>query len=189
MFVFLPLAFANTVDLDGGWSPWSKLQTPCTKSPEDSTLVHCEGGVRIRYRSCTMPVPQGPEGEPCQGSDIKYEPCNTHPCQLPEDHLWSSWSSCSKTCGRGISKRHTMCGNIRSKYLKTTDVDETIDTTTVAAEADDATTTVAAEDDHDTTTAATELEYEEKCRKNQVTFCFVRLESINIHIRSLIAVC
>ena len=45
-------------DQDGGWSPWSKLETPCQKSSEDNTLVVCNGGVRIRYRSCTMPVPQ-----------------------------------------------------------------------------------------------------------------------------------
>ena len=51
---------------NGGWSPWSKLQTPCQISEENTNLVECGGGVRIRYRSCTMPVPQGPLGETTQ---------------------------------------------------------------------------------------------------------------------------
>ena len=55
---------------DGNWSPWSKLQTPCQKSQEDDSLVHCGGGVRIRYRSCTNPVPAD-DGKPCEGSDFK----------------------------------------------------------------------------------------------------------------------
>ena len=45
-------------DQDGGWSPWSKIETPCQISPIDTSPVLCNGGVRIRYRSCTMPVPQ-----------------------------------------------------------------------------------------------------------------------------------
>ena len=47
-----------TFDLDGGWSPWGKLETPCVKNAISSELAKCNGGVRIRYRSCSMPVPQ-----------------------------------------------------------------------------------------------------------------------------------
>ena len=56
IFPYLIFAF----DLDGGWSPWGKLETPCVKGfgSISSVLVKCNGGVRIRYRSCTMPVPQ-----------------------------------------------------------------------------------------------------------------------------------
>ena len=63
IFPYLIFAF----DLDGGWSPWGKLETPCVKGypPSkngfgsiSSVLAKCNGGVRIRYRSCTMPVPQ-----------------------------------------------------------------------------------------------------------------------------------
>ena len=43
-------------------------------APKDTEdLVECGGGVRVRYRSCSMPVPQGPLGQPCQGDDFKYE--------------------------------------------------------------------------------------------------------------------
>ena len=58
---------------NGGWSPWSKLQTPCQINKDTEDLVECGGGVRVRYRSCSMPVPQGPLGQPCQGDDFKYE--------------------------------------------------------------------------------------------------------------------
>jgi hypothetical protein len=101
---------------DGGWSPWSKLETPCQKSSNDTTLQDCGGGVRIRYRSCTMPVPQGIDSKPCGGEESKYESCNLHRCMLPEGFLWSSWSKCTAFCGRGTRLRHTLCGNVRSKY-------------------------------------------------------------------------
>ena len=55
------------------------------------------------------------QGQPCNGENVKYEACNVHACQLPNTHLWSEWSLCSKICGRGYRKRHTMCGNIRRK--------------------------------------------------------------------------
>ena len=106
------LAFSQ----DGGWSAWSKIQTPCIKSETNQTVTLCGGGVRIRYRSCTLPVPQG-EGKYCEGDDTKYDKCNEFPCQLPEEYLWSAWSKCSKTCGRGIRKRYTMCGSIRKKPM------------------------------------------------------------------------
>ena len=48
---------------NGGWSPWSKLQTPCQISEENTNLVECGGGVRIRHRSCSNPVAQGPLGK------------------------------------------------------------------------------------------------------------------------------
>ena len=37
-------------DINGGWSPWSRVGTPCSKK--------CGGGKMSRKRSCTNPVPQ-----------------------------------------------------------------------------------------------------------------------------------
>ena len=139
---------------DGGWSAWSKLQTPCIKSPLNQSLVSCGGGVRIRYRSCTLPVPQG-DGEFCQGQDTKYEKCNGHPCQLPQEYLWSEWSKCSKVCGRGIRKRYTMCGNVRRKPMSslvdTVDLTTEVTTTIMDESVTEVTTT---ESDVDTTTTS-----------------------------------
>ena len=36
--------------VDGGWSPWSNVATPCNAT--------CGGGKMIRRRSCTNPTPQ-----------------------------------------------------------------------------------------------------------------------------------
>ena len=139
---------------DGGWSAWSKLQTPCIKSPLNQSLVSCGGGVRIRYRSCTLPVPQG-DGKFCQGQDTKYEKCNEHPCQLPQEYLWSEWSKCSKVCGRGIRKRYTMCGNVRRKPMSslvdTDDLTTEVTTTILDESVTEVTTT---ESDMDTTTTS-----------------------------------
>ncbi len=141
------LAFSQ----DGSWSPWSKLETPCQHSENNSALIACGGGVRIRYRSCTNPVPQGPLGQPCQGSDFTYEPCNTHPCVLPEDFMWSEWSQCSKSCGKGFMTRHSMCGNLRSKHshlqklIENGSNDSTEDETVGTTESSDETTTLEAD--------------------------------------------
>ena len=91
--------------IDGGWSPWSKIVTPCHVKANENVRVDCGGGVRKRFRSCTHPVPQG-RGRSCEerldwdsedreAVDNNY-PCNTHPCQLPGVLLWSEWSQCTK---------------------------------------------------------------------------------------------
>lgn len=54
---------AVSVTIHGGWSPWSKLETDCVKLDETTgavveTNVLCGGGVKIKTRSCTNPVPQ-----------------------------------------------------------------------------------------------------------------------------------
>lgn len=65
-------------DLDGGWSPWSSMATPCSKS--------CGGGINHRVRSCTHPVPSG-AGALCTAEDNtekevewKTYDCNTQSC-------------------------------------------------------------------------------------------------------------
>ena len=50
----------RTITINGGWSPWSTVATPCLR--EDlkgkQVLVTCGGGKMTRKRSCTNPVPQ-----------------------------------------------------------------------------------------------------------------------------------
>lgn len=148
------------IKIDGSWSPWSKIETICHEPGSPTTIVHCGGGVKARYRSCTMPTPQG-GGKNCVGDDLKYVPCNTHTCQLPPGLLWSSWSECSNPCGRGHRKRYTMCGNVRSKYS-----DE--DSNSNGPTTESPTTTLGPGNDNEPEVMPDiELEYEEKCKHNQ----------------------
>ncbi|XP_064091063.1 adhesion G-protein coupled receptor D1-like [Macrobrachium nipponense] len=100
-------AVTQTADVDGGWSPWSDMKTPCSKT--------CQGGTQTKVRSCTNPAPEG-NGKLCvkedktltAGAEWHTTPCNTQACWVNE---WSDWYNCSKVCGRGIKSRFAMCGN------------------------------------------------------------------------------
>ena len=47
----------GNVPIDGNWSPWSSVATPCIDKLTGDK-VECGGGVRLRYRSCTDPEPR-----------------------------------------------------------------------------------------------------------------------------------
>ncbi|KPP75388.1 A disintegrin and metalloproteinase with thrombospondin motifs 8-like, partial [Scleropages formosus] len=52
----------------GAWGPWGQ----CSRS--------CGGGVEFSNRECTAPEPQN-GGKYCEGQRVKYESCNTQPCE------------------------------------------------------------------------------------------------------------
>ena len=73
------------------WSDWS-LHGHCTKT--------CGGGTQTWVRTELMKASNG--GNPCQGSNIRSDPCNVQPCVV--NCQWSDWSlhgHCTKTCGGG----------------------------------------------------------------------------------------
>ena len=79
--------------INGGWSSWSA----CSKT--------CGGG--INTRTCNNPAPVG-SGLLCLKEDgsrglSETKACNTQACAI--NGGWSSWSSCSKTCGGGTRTR------------------------------------------------------------------------------------
>ncbi|EDO49968.1 predicted protein, partial [Nematostella vectensis] len=87
---------------DGGWSSWS-WWARCTKT--------CGGGVQARSRMCNKPSPRD-GGRTCPGKTVETRSCNSRDC--PIDGKWSSWSSwqtCSRTCGGGMRKRTRSCTN------------------------------------------------------------------------------
>lgn len=75
--------------ISGGWSEWSKCSTTC------------DG--REKTRTCTNPEPIN-GGKQCEGHSV--DDCHkNNSCLLAG--VWSSWSSCSKTCVDG--KRTRTC--------------------------------------------------------------------------------
>ena len=49
----------NMITINGGWSPWSTVATPCQRMVNGMKIdVTCGGGEMVRRRSCTNPEPQ-----------------------------------------------------------------------------------------------------------------------------------
>lgn len=49
----------NMITINGGWSPWSTVATPCMRKIDGVYQnVTCGGGEMTRRRSCTNPEPQ-----------------------------------------------------------------------------------------------------------------------------------
>ncbi|XP_076034804.1 putative adhesion G protein-coupled receptor E4P [Oratosquilla oratoria] len=100
------LQVVQPVDVDGGWSPWATLHTPCSRT--------CGGGEQLRFRSCSMPTPRE-NGQKCLMSDlINYgdeetskAPCNTQDCEKK----FAAWSNCSAICDKGTQTRVQVCGD------------------------------------------------------------------------------
>ncbi|XP_077969202.1 A disintegrin and metalloproteinase with thrombospondin motifs 9-like isoform X2 [Styela clava] len=84
----------NRVPTWNSWTPWIE----CSKT--------CGSGISTRYRSCKR------NGSPsnCVGKSTEVRYCKLMDCELePKWNAWAPWSKCSKTCGRGISRRDRSC--------------------------------------------------------------------------------
>lgn len=57
---------------DGAWSQWSSWSA-CSKT--------CSGGIQIRKRTCSNPIPQF-GGRRCLGDSKEEQRCNTTPCPI-----------------------------------------------------------------------------------------------------------
>uniref|UniRef100_A0A8C4WPB5 G-protein coupled receptors family 2 profile 1 domain-containing protein n=1 Tax=Eptatretus burgeri TaxID=7764 RepID=A0A8C4WPB5_EPTBU len=77
------------------WSEWSVCS------------VTCGQGSQVRIRACS-PALQGP---PCVGAIRERHPCMlSHICPAHGAwEVWTQWSLCSLTCGRGVRKRRRVC--------------------------------------------------------------------------------
>ncbi|XP_060604364.1 coadhesin-like isoform X2 [Ruditapes philippinarum] len=88
--------------VNGQWSQWSAW-SGCTASCGSD--AH-----RLRLRLCNNPEPKH-NGTYCVGPDRELSSCATScPVDGSWSH-WSTWSSCSHTCGNGIKNRHRTCSN------------------------------------------------------------------------------
>uniref|UniRef100_A0A8C7XLQ4 Adhesion G protein-coupled receptor B1b n=1 Tax=Oryzias sinensis TaxID=183150 RepID=A0A8C7XLQ4_9TELE len=84
--------------VDGSWNEWSAW-TACSST--------CSNGTMQRTRECNGPSYGGSE---CHGSWKESANCFLKECPVDGRwHSWSSWGSCSKTCGGGIQQRQRVC--------------------------------------------------------------------------------
>uniref|UniRef100_A0A8C7P4P8 Adhesion G protein-coupled receptor B1b n=1 Tax=Oncorhynchus mykiss TaxID=8022 RepID=A0A8C7P4P8_ONCMY len=84
--------------VDGAWNEWSGWTT-CSAS--------CSNGTKQRTRECNGPSYGGSE---CRGDWRETNNCFLKDCPVDGRWLsWSSWGSCSKTCGGGSQQRQRMC--------------------------------------------------------------------------------
>uniref|UniRef100_A0A3B4XLT3 Adhesion G protein-coupled receptor B1 n=1 Tax=Seriola lalandi dorsalis TaxID=1841481 RepID=A0A3B4XLT3_SERLL len=84
--------------VDGYWNEWSAWSA-CSAS--------CSNGTMQRTRECNGPSYGGSE---CHGSWKETNNCFLKDCPVDGRwHAWSSWGSCSKTCGGGIQQRQRVC--------------------------------------------------------------------------------
>ncbi|XP_060079617.1 scavenger receptor cysteine-rich type 1 protein M130-like isoform X3 [Ylistrum balloti] len=95
--------FLMACSVDGQWGSWSSW-TSCT--------VTCGSGTRARSRQCNNPAPAH-NGLSCPGDGHESEEC-TAGITCPVDGawgLWTSWVSCSASCGYGSRTRSRQCNN------------------------------------------------------------------------------
>ncbi|KAM9436595.1 semaphorin-5A [Clarias gariepinus] len=90
----------KNVTVDGHFGPWSSW-SPCSHSDGGSA-----GLCQCRTRVCNSPSPQC-GGKQCQGSNVEVANCSRNGAWTP----WTSWSSCSTSCGIGFQVRQRSCSN------------------------------------------------------------------------------
>lgn len=115
---------------DGQWTSWSRW-SDCSRT--------CSVGWQVRFRNCSNqsthrvgqscqgnfsdfrncsvgPSPQqgGPD---CSGNSPEEAYCNFGPCpNHGQWTTWSSWSECSKSCGKGTKNRNRTCSNTFPRF-------------------------------------------------------------------------
>ena len=60
LFAIGAVSSSGVVSINGAWTTWSTVATPCMKNLTGGKLIEvsCGGGKTVRRRSCTNPAPQ-----------------------------------------------------------------------------------------------------------------------------------
>nr|XP_055175129.1 hemicentin-1 isoform X2 [Nyctereutes procyonoides] len=86
------------------WQPWSACSESCGK------------GAQIRTRLCNNPPPSF-DGSYCDGTETQMQVCNERHCPVDGKWAtWTSWSSCSVSCGGGARQRTRECSDPVPQY-------------------------------------------------------------------------
>ncbi|XP_038527072.1 hemicentin-1 isoform X3 [Canis lupus familiaris] len=86
------------------WQPWSACSESCGK------------GAQIRTRLCNNPPPSF-DGSYCDGAETQMQVCNERHCPVDGKWAtWTSWSSCSVSCGGGARQRTRECSDPVPQY-------------------------------------------------------------------------
>lgn len=100
--------------VDGGWSAFSDW-FKCAQSGDNPSKIDEKGAITdsclCRTRKCDNPKPSN-DGNGCEGMNIMVTNCTTNGGWTE----WSSWSSCSQTCGVAIKTRRRSCGNPKPAF-------------------------------------------------------------------------
>ncbi|XP_077934173.1 hemicentin-1 [Halichoerus grypus] len=83
----------------GTWQPWSACSESCGK------------GAQIRTRLCNNPPPSF-DGSYCDGAETQMQVCNERHCPVDGKWAaWTSWSTCTVSCGGGARQRTRECSD------------------------------------------------------------------------------
>eukprot|EP00111_Clytia_hemisphaerica_P024940 TCONS_00073484-protein len=86
--------------VDGQWGSWS-LFTKCNTT--------CGKAFKTRQRSCDQPKPLY-GGKMCQGPSVEVQECHLGGCPRDGGYTsWSTFSSCTLSCGGGVQSRTRSC--------------------------------------------------------------------------------
>ncbi len=99
--------------VNGGWSTWESWS---------ECVGQCGDRKKTRTRHCNSPYPahQGLDcaGNPERSAQEDYDGCKCYVSRQWE--AWSSWSSCSKSCGIGEMSRTRTCSKVPKGYSGST---------------------------------------------------------------------
>ena len=109
-FIQTEVCFAKAhCPIHGGWSSWSGW-FKCS--------ADCGEGIQERDRLCNNPIPRY-GGEQCPGDKIEVRTCKSGtPCPVDGGWtIWSLWTTCSVSCGTGMTLANCKFGNFREGFV------------------------------------------------------------------------
>ncbi|XP_068397521.1 hemicentin-1 isoform X4 [Eschrichtius robustus] len=91
----------------GAWSTWQ---------PWGTCSISCGKGTQTRTRLCNNPPPSF-DGSYCDGAETQMQVCHERHCPVDGKWTtWTSWSTCTVSCGGGARQRTRDCSDPVPQY-------------------------------------------------------------------------